>query len=94
MKHDRVQAGMVLEKELGILHLDLQAAKGDCVPHWEDLKSHPNSDTLPPTSPYLLIVLLPMSQTLKHTSLWGPYLFKPPEFLRLKRNQENSTYIY
>lgn len=29
-----MQADMVLEKELRVLHLDLQAS-GDCVPHWE-----------------------------------------------------------
>ena len=29
---DGIQAGMVLEKELRVLYLDPQAAKGDC--HW------------------------------------------------------------
>jgi hypothetical protein len=29
-----MQADMVLEKELRIPHLDLQAGKGDCEPHW------------------------------------------------------------
>ena len=33
-KHGSVQADMVPEKELRVLRLDLQAAKGDCVPHW------------------------------------------------------------
>ena len=33
-KHGSVQADMVLEKELRVLHLYLQAAEGDCVPHW------------------------------------------------------------
>ena len=28
-----LQAGIVLEKELRVLHLDLQAAEGDCVQH-------------------------------------------------------------
>ena len=32
-KHDSMQADMVLEKELRVLHLDLQAAEGDCAPH-------------------------------------------------------------
>lgn len=32
-KHDGVQAGLVLEKELGVLHLNPQAA-GDCVLPW------------------------------------------------------------
>jgi hypothetical protein len=44
---------MALEKELGVLHLDLQAA-GDCLhgmelEHIEELKTHPDGDTLPPT---------------------------------------------
>jgi hypothetical protein len=30
-----MQADMVLEEELRVVHLDLQAAAGDCVPHWE-----------------------------------------------------------
>jgi hypothetical protein len=29
-KHDRTQAGMVLEKELRVLHLDIQTAGRDC----------------------------------------------------------------
>jgi hypothetical protein len=33
--HGGVQADMVLEKELRVLHLDSQAAEGDCVPYWE-----------------------------------------------------------
>ena len=33
-KHGGMQADMVLEKELRVLHLDPQVAKGDCVPHW------------------------------------------------------------
>jgi hypothetical protein len=45
-KHGFVQADMVLEKELRVLHLDLQEAEGECVPHWRslsigDLKAHP-----------------------------------------------------
>jgi hypothetical protein len=40
-----MQVGMVLEKELRVLHLDPKAAGGDCVTHWaepehiRDLKS-------------------------------------------------------
>jgi hypothetical protein len=30
-----MQADVMLEKELGVLHLDLQVAAGDCVPYWE-----------------------------------------------------------
>jgi hypothetical protein len=33
-KHGSLQADMVLEKELRVLHLDPQGAEGDCVPHW------------------------------------------------------------
>jgi hypothetical protein len=51
-----LQADMVLEKELSMLHLDRQAAKEDCHPGYSlsigDLKTHNN--TLPPTRPYLL----------------------------------------
>ena len=48
-KHERVQAGMVLEEELRVLHLDPQV-EGNCVPHFSigDLKARPHSDILPP----------------------------------------------
>ena len=57
-KHGSMQAGMVLEKELRVLHLDLQAA-GDSEPNWaylslRDLKAQPHNDTLPQTRPHLL----------------------------------------
>jgi hypothetical protein len=29
-----MQADMVMEKELRILHVDLKATEGDCVPLW------------------------------------------------------------
>ena len=69
------QAGMVLEKELTVLHVGPQAAsKEETVTEQSlsigDLKAHPHRDTLPPTRPPLLIVPLPLGQTLKHTSLW------------------------
>jgi hypothetical protein len=32
-KHGSVQAGMVLEKKLRVLYLDLQGAEGDCEPY-------------------------------------------------------------
>ena len=32
--HGTVQADMVLEKELKVLHLDLKATEGDCVLLW------------------------------------------------------------
>jgi hypothetical protein len=34
----RMGKGMVLEKELPALHLDPQAAEGDCVLHWVELE--------------------------------------------------------
>ena len=41
-----MQANMVLEKDLRVLHLDPQAAEGDHLPHWSiliiyDLKALP-----------------------------------------------------
>lgn len=33
-KHDGMQVGKVLEKELRVLHFELQAVEGDCVPFW------------------------------------------------------------
>jgi hypothetical protein len=33
-----MQADLVLEKELRVLHLDLNAAGGDCVTHWVELE--------------------------------------------------------
>ena len=69
---------MVLRKELRVLHLDLQAAEGDCLPHKcsmsiGDLKARLHSDTLPPIKPHPfqqgLIVPLPMGQAFQHRSL-------------------------
>jgi hypothetical protein len=47
---------MLLENKLRVLHLDLKATRRDCFPgkQEEGLKAHFKSDTLPPTSPYLL----------------------------------------
>jgi hypothetical protein len=82
-KHSGVQAAIMMEKELKVLHLDLQTG-------WRrlfytghslsigDLKAHPHSDTLSLTRSHLLIVPLPISQAFKHMSLLGPFLFKPP----------------
>jgi hypothetical protein len=36
-KHGSMQVDMVLE-ELRLLHLDSQAAEGDCEPHWPQLE--------------------------------------------------------
>jgi hypothetical protein len=42
-----IQEDMVLEKEMRVLHLDLQAAKGDCARHWVELE-HRRPESLPP----------------------------------------------
>jgi hypothetical protein len=81
----------VLKKELSILHLNLQAAKvavshiGHSLSIW-DLKAcppqrHTSFNEATPTlpRPHLLIVPLPVGQAYKHTSLRGPFLFKPPQ---------------
>jgi hypothetical protein len=55
-----VQADMMLEKDLGVLYLDLQAAETVCHDGYSfiigDLKAcqHTSSNTLPPTRPHLL----------------------------------------
>jgi hypothetical protein len=41
-----MQAGVVLEKELRVLHLDPQAS-GDCVPYWVELE-HRRPQSPPP----------------------------------------------
>jgi hypothetical protein len=38
---------MALEKKLKVLHLDPQAAEGDSVPHWAELK-HRRPQSFPP----------------------------------------------
>ena len=58
-KHVSIQADMVLEKELRVLHLDQQAAESD----WLELlrpQYLPHSDTLPPR-PHLIVPLPGMS---------------------------------
>jgi hypothetical protein len=65
-KHGRVKADMGLEKELRVLHLDLQAAEEDCFPCWVELEHRKpqrqlHRDTFP-TRPHLLIMVLPMGQ--------------------------------
>ena len=60
-----MQADMVLDEEMRVLHLDLQVVEGNC--HIRpslsigDLKTHLHSDTLPPPRPYILIV--PITET-------------------------------
>lgn len=71
-EHGSVQADRVLEKELRVPHLDPQAVEGHFSAQCRnmgDLKANPYSDTLPPTSPYLLIVPLPMGPTFNHESM-------------------------
>jgi hypothetical protein len=58
-KRGGTQAHMVLEKELGVLHLDLQAARSeDCDTPARIVLLRPQSpsptDALPPTKPHLL----------------------------------------
>jgi hypothetical protein len=64
---------MIVEEELRVFHLDLQAAEGNCVPlgRLEFLRPQglPSSDALLATKPHLLIVSLPMD-------IWEPCLFK------------------
>jgi hypothetical protein len=74
-----MQADMVLQEPRD-LHLDPQATERDSVPHWHslsigDLKAHPDSGSLLPTIPHLLIV------PLEHMSLRRTFLFKPPDNL-------------
>jgi hypothetical protein len=38
MNHGSMQTSMVLEKKLRVLHLDLQAAEGNCILHWTYLE--------------------------------------------------------
>jgi hypothetical protein len=63
----------MLEKELGVLYLYLQAAEGDCVTGLSlttgDFKASPYSDTLPPTRTHLLMVPLPMGQAFRYLRL-------------------------
>ena len=51
----------------------------DCFPSSQEeaLKAYPYSDTLPLTTPHLLIVPLSGPSILKHVSLRGPNLVKP-----------------
>lgn len=70
--HGSKQAGMVLEKWLGVLHPDCLAA-GETL-GLASVFATPKSTasgTLPLSSPHFLIAALPMS-------LWGTFLFKPP----------------
>ncbi|EGW09425.1 hypothetical protein I79_006237 [Cricetulus griseus] len=62
---------MVLEKDLRVLHLDLQVAGSELCTGCsltETSKPTPHSDTLPPR-PHLLIVSLPKYQAFTHKSV-------------------------
>jgi hypothetical protein len=53
-KQHRIQADMELEKELRVLHIDLTAARRNCLFHiGQSFKAHPHSYALPPR-PHLL----------------------------------------
>jgi hypothetical protein len=58
-----------------------------------DLKTHFHSDILPPTRPHHLIVPLPIDQAFKCTSLWGTFLFKPPQGHKVTQGQMCSAKI-
>ena len=64
--HGGLQADVVLEKLLRVLHLDLKAAGRDCHTRHRRPQSLSPRNILPPTRPQLLIVPLPMG-------LWGPF---------------------
>jgi hypothetical protein len=53
-KYYILQADIVLEKELRVLLLDLQAAKAGQILSIGDLKAHPHSDTILPTASHLI----------------------------------------
>jgi hypothetical protein len=82
-EHDSLHPDMVLEKKLRVLHLYIEAASRDCVPHWHnlsigDVKACPHSDTLHPARPYLLIMPLPLGQEFKYNSLnYSLFFFFP-----------------
>ena len=62
-KHEGMQADMVLEKELRVLHLDPQGSG-------KELKYYSPNKAIPtPTRPHLLIVTLSINQAFKHVSL-------------------------
>ena len=78
-KHGNVQVGMMLGKELRLIHRHQESMCHTM--HSLNIGYHKvclHSDTLPPTWPSLLIVPLLMGQAFKHMSLWGLLLFIPP----------------
>jgi hypothetical protein len=75
-KHGSIQADSELETELRVLHLVLKAYR-KLASRQLGGKSKPHNDTLPPTRPYLLIVLLS-----------GSSIFKPPQRPCLKKEKD------
>lgn len=70
-----VKTDLMLE-ELRVLHLDPQAAEGD----WKcDLRAPAPQGHTSSNKPHLLVMPLPMDQALGHMSLWGTFVFKPPQ---------------
>ena len=100
-KNGGMQEDLVLEKELRVLHPDLQAAESETVSPWAGLsfwalKSHPHyshtsSNKAIPTlaRPYFLMVPLPVS-------LCGSFSFKPTQMYNIILNVEEreSSDIY
>jgi hypothetical protein len=79
-KKQSFQTDTVLEKKLRLLYCNLKTCRRRLtLPHWENIKVHSHSIGLSPTRPYLLTVLLPMSQAYSkhhrpHTFLGGQEL--------------------
>ena len=84
-KHGSMQAYLVLEKELRILHLGPEAARKRLShtgvepehrrpqsPHFLQQGHTSSNNATPPNS------VTPHGQVLRHTNLWGPNLFRPP----------------
>jgi hypothetical protein len=92
-KHGSMQVDTVLEKELRVLHLDLQAAGRESDWAWLEYlspQSPPPTAVLPPTRPHLLQQGHTYSNKATPTptkpyflrvplsvNLWRPFLFKP-----------------
>lgn len=80
-KRGSTQADLVLE-EPRVLLFDLKAARGSSLLRWAEpqcrnLKAHPYSNSLSPTSPHLL----QKAPSANSTISYGPSLFKPPHRL-------------
>ena len=86
-KHGSVQADLVLEEEMRVLHLEPHAAEGDHYTRFslsiQNLKVPLHSDTLPPTRSHQLLKAIPPNPPPP-----GPNIFKPPHMgkPRLEKN--------